>query len=88
MTIAQELQPSDVSLLALDGDQVLTQIRCDACGLSPISDGKPTKADDHPYAPAQYVRDLHRRVYHERGWRRIDALVLCPTCAEGAFVRR
>lgn len=87
MSIAQELKPSDVSLLALDGDHVLTQIHCDACGVSPISDGKPSPSGKSQAAPAQQIRDLHRRVYHERGWRRIETLVLCPTCAEGALVR-
>lgn len=86
MNTARELQPNDVSLLALDGDQVLTQIHCDACGLSPISDGKPAPTNGHAAPPAQHVRDLHRRVYHERGWRRVDALVLCPACAEVAVV--
>ncbi|MHC5110170.1 MAG: hypothetical protein ACYTHJ_09870 [Planctomycetota bacterium] len=81
---AEEIQAEDVALLSMDGDDVSTELICSSCarGLGyPTDDTVTTTRAGRPF---ETVIGNHRRVYQDRGWRRVDGVVMCPRCVTRA----
>lgn len=83
MPIVQSLSREDLHVLAFDGSELVSEVRCDgspAGAVHPSSDVVTTPRN----APTNDVLYTHREVYHERGWRKWNGKVLCPRCVHDA----
>jgi len=78
--VVQEIRFSDVHLLALDGKELLSEVHCDRCRGTLNSIPGNSVASETGGESAGDVLQRHRDIYHQRGWRRVEAMVLCPNC--------
>jgi len=77
----EELELTDITLLALEGDHVISEIGCDRCGKGPTAATYDSVTSPCGIEASREAIADHREIYIQRGWRRVDALVMCPGCA-------